>query len=289
MRNEAEMLDLIVGTAREDERIRGVVLNGSRANPAAPRDPFQDFDVVYLVTDLAPFKENHDWIGRFGELMILQMPDEMGEPPPSRDRGFAYLMQFTDGNRIDLTLYPSDNLSRIFGDSLSVVLLDKDGLIGPLPPPSAAAYLPKPPSAKVFSDCCNEFWWVAPYVAKGLWREELTYARAMLDQSMRDELMKMLEWSVGVRTRFLENAGYCGKYLRNHLEPELWDLLEQTYADARADHTWEALFAMCRLFRQTALEVAGHFGFEYPNGDEARVTAHLRHVRDLPRNAREIY
>ncbi|MBS3934481.1 MAG: aminoglycoside 6-adenylyltransferase [Truepera sp.] len=75
MRSESEMLALIVHTAQNDDRIRAVMLNGSRVNPRASRDIFQDFDVIYFVTDLASFTNNHRWLERFGELMILQMPD----------------------------------------------------------------------------------------------------------------------------------------------------------------------------------------------------------------------
>ena len=39
MRSEREMYDLILGFARADERVRGG-LNGSRANPNAPRDKY---------------------------------------------------------------------------------------------------------------------------------------------------------------------------------------------------------------------------------------------------------
>ena len=106
MRSEREMFELIVDTAKKDERIRAVVMNGSRANPNAPRDPFQDFDIVYVVTDVAPFRYNYEWLKRFGEIMIMQMPEDMQDPPPSRDGSFVYLMQFTDGNRIDLGIYP---------------------------------------------------------------------------------------------------------------------------------------------------------------------------------------
>ena len=129
MRSEREMLDLIVETAQADDRIRAVIMNGSRANPNAPRDIFQDFDVVYMVTDVAPFSNNLQWIKRFGELMILQMPEAMQDPPPSEDGGFAYLMQFMDGNRIDLGIYPLSKLSERAHDSLSVLLLDKDGIV----------------------------------------------------------------------------------------------------------------------------------------------------------------
>ncbi len=106
MRSEREMYDLILNTAREDGRIRAVILNGSRANPHAPRDIFQDYDIVYGVTEVAPFRHDPAWIDRFGERMILQLPDEMRTPPAGDDEPFCYLMQFTDGNRIDPTLCP---------------------------------------------------------------------------------------------------------------------------------------------------------------------------------------
>jgi aminoglycoside 6-adenylyltransferase len=264
-------------------------MNGSRANANAPPDPFQDFDVVYVVTDVAPFKDNYEWIKRFGELMMMQMPEDIDDPPPNNDGSFTYLMQFTDGNRIDLGLWPLAKLDELGRDSLSILLLDKDGIIEPFGPPDESDYLPTPPTAKAFADCCNEFWWVSPYVAKGLWRGEITYAKHLLDHFVRDQLMKMLRWYVGVKTQFSKNPGKCGKYLKLYLEPELWELLLQTYSDASYEHTWEALFATGDLFRKVALPVAEHFGFDYPHGDDERITAHLRHVRLLPPDAQEIY
>lgn len=289
MRSEQEMLDLILDTARNDDRIRAVILNGSRANPNAPKDFFQDYDVVYIVTDPLPFRNNFEWIKRFGDLMILQLPDEMRDPPAADDEGFAYLMQFADGNRIDLGIYPIAQLHGRVKDSLTVLLLDKDGLIGPLPPPNESGYLPRPPTAKAFSDCCNEFWWCCPYAAKGLWRREIPYAKQMADAYVREELTKMLAWHIGVKTGFSRNPGKLGKHFQQHLEPELWELYLRTYSDADYDRTWEALSAMGDLFRIVAVRVADHFGYAYPHEDDRRVTAHLRHVRGLPRDAKEMY
>jgi aminoglycoside 6-adenylyltransferase len=289
MRSEQEMLELIVNTARGDERIRAVVMGGSRANPRARRDIFQDFDIAYLVTDVASFRDDPAWIERFGELMILQTPEAMGDPPPVGDGRFSYLMQFTDGNRIDLTLFPVAGLRELRRDSLSLLLLDKDGVVGPLPAPSESDYLPRPPAAAAFSDCCNEFWWVCPYVAKGLWRGEIIYAKYMLDRVVREQLMKMLTWYVGVRTQFLRGPGGHGKGLKQYLEPELWAMLEKTYSDAGHENTWDALYMTCDLFRAAANRVAEHFGFDYPRGDDEKVSAHLKHVRSLPKDAKEIY
>lgn len=289
MRSEDEMLALILDTARQDERVRAVMLNGSRLNPSAPRDFFQDYDVVYFVTGLDSFRADPHWIDHFGPRMILQLPDEMGDPPPGPHPGYAYLMQFSDGNRLDLTLFPVDKLPELQADSLSLLLLDKDGLFGELPPASESGYLPEPPASRAFADCCNEFWWVCPYVAKGLWRGEITYAKYMLDQVCREQLMKMLVWYIGLRTAFQVNPGKYGRYFERYIEPQLWEQLLMTYSDSSIEHTWESLFAMCDLFRLSAQTVASHLAFEYPAGEDQRVSAHLRHVMGLPADAREMY
>jgi len=289
MRSEQEMVDLILNTARNDDRIRAVIMNGSRANPNAPRDIFQDYDIVYIVTNVASFKRDRHWIDQFGELMIMQLPDDMQlDPPPPDHESYAYLMQFADGNRIDLTLYPVAKLNELGKDSLSLLLLDKDGIIEPFAPASESSYLPKPPTSKEYADCCNEFWWCCPYVAKGLWREEITYAKYMLDQVVREQLMQMLTWHIGVQTRFLINPGKFGKYFKQYLEPDLWDMLLKTYADDSIENTWEALFTIGKLFRITAVRVAEHFGFDYPDAYDKNVSAHLNHVRLLPGNAKEM-
>lgn len=289
MRSEREMLELIVETAKNDDRIRAVIMNGSRASPNAPRDIFQDFDIVYIVTDVAAFKHNYQWIKRFGEIMIMQMPEDFQDPPPNNDARFAYLLQFSDGNRLDLSIYPLTKLSELHRDSQSLLLLDKDGIVEPFAPPSESDYLPRPPAAKAFSDCCNEFWWVCPYIAKGLWREEITYAKSMFDRVVREQLMKMLTWHIGVETKFLSNPGKFGKHFKKYLDPKLWGMLQNTYSDAGYDTTWESLFTMCDLFRITAIRVAQHFGYDYPHGDDEKVSAHLKHVRLLPKNAKQMY
>lgn len=289
MRNKQDMLDLILNTAKQDDRIRAVIMNGSRTNPNAMPDVFQDYDIVYLVTAVGSFTNDHSWIDIFGERMILQLPDEFGDPPTKEDNGrFTYLIQFMDGNRIDLTLYSVDHLDQREEDSLTVLLLDKDRLFGSLPAPDESDYLPSPPTAKQYADSCNEFWWVSVYVAKGLWRRQLTYAKYMMDNAVRGELMKMLTWYVGIKTGYSRNLGGYGKFLQQILEPDLWAMLEKTYADADYEHNWDALFMMAELFRRIARAVAEHQEFDYVEQDDERVSNHLHYVRALPQDATDM-
>jgi aminoglycoside 6-adenylyltransferase len=257
-------------------------------NPNAKKDVCQDCDIACLVREVDPYRRNENVVNYFGEIMILQTPEDMQDPPAEGDGHYTYLMQLMDGNRIDLSFFPFHQLNSNLDDSLTVVLLDKDNLVKELPPPSDSSYLPKEPTDKLFQDCCNEFWWCSPYAAKGLWRDELTYAKYMLDVVIREELMKMLTWYFGVKTGFKKAPGKFGKYIRHDIEQGLWLELENTYPDSDFDNIWESLFTMGKLFRLLGNEVASFYGFKYPQKDDERVTEYLHRIRNLARDAVEI-
>lgn len=290
MRSEQEMIDLIINTARNDERIRAVIMNGSRANPNAKRDFFQDYDIVYVVKNIDTFTYDHSWIKIFGEIMIIQMPKNMRLVPDSDDGSFTYLMQFMDGNRIDLRLIPIEKVNDLLEcESQSILLLDKDQIIKPFPPASDADFIIKEPTQQLFNDCCNEFWWICPYVAKGIWRDELPYAMYTFDRFARDMLFEMIKWYIGIKTNFSISAGKFGKYFKEYLEDEIWDMYIKTYSDCNYDSLWQSLFMAGNLFRTIGGDVAEHYGFNYPYGDDERVTAHLRHIKELSKSAEEMY
>lgn len=106
MRSEQEIMDLVLKVAKEDDRVRAVGMNGSRTNPNVPKDPFRDYDIAYLVTDMQSFFDDPDWIDVFGERIIMQTPEDMELFPNELGDRFTYMMLFTDGNRIDLMLIP---------------------------------------------------------------------------------------------------------------------------------------------------------------------------------------
>jgi len=278
LRSGDDVIADVLAIARTDARVRAVILSGSRADPAAPADEWQDVDVTFVVRDMAPFREDPSWIDVFGERAILQRPDAMFGAPPRTDGGEAYLMLFVDGTRIDLTLLPLEGMDGFEHDGPAEVLLDLDGVV-PLPPPRGRPYfVPAPPTASEFADVCNEFWWVTPYVAKGLARGETTYAHHHLDTVLREQLLTMLGWQVAAESGFRRGPGKFGRYLRRELPPETWARLEATYADAKPEQIWAALEAMTELFRDAAVGVAERFGFPYARQDDERVMAHVRRV-----------
>jgi aminoglycoside 6-adenylyltransferase len=76
MRTENEMMDLIIGYAQKDDRVCAVTMCGSRMNPNAPKDEYQDYDIIYVVRDVKSFICDHDWIKVFGDPLMVQMPEQ---------------------------------------------------------------------------------------------------------------------------------------------------------------------------------------------------------------------
>ncbi|WP_046174214.1 aminoglycoside 6-adenylyltransferase [Domibacillus indicus] len=281
-RTEQEMRELILDTARRDERVRLVGMNGSRVNPNAPKDDFQDYDIVYAVTEMESFLSEPEWIDVFGKRLIMQTPQTSALFPSQPGGRFSYLMLFTDGNRIDLTLMPIRDIDHYEQeDSLTDILLDKDGRITAPVSSSDRDYWIKPPSAAVYGDCCNEFWWITTYVAKGLARGEILYAQHHLNQHARPMLLLMLEWQAGIDTGFSASAGKNSKCLKKYLPEKEWYSLLATYAGGEIEDIWRALFEMIGLFRRTANRVGSHFQFVYPLEEDRRVTRYLQEIKNI--------
>ena len=97
VRTEKEIYDMLLQIAREDERIKAVYMNGSRTNKNVPKDIFQDYDIVYVVTDTKPFIDDKGWIKRFGDIWFMQYPDEHPDYPSDKENFYGWLMQFTSG------------------------------------------------------------------------------------------------------------------------------------------------------------------------------------------------
>ncbi|MBQ9120220.1 MAG: aminoglycoside 6-adenylyltransferase [Lachnospiraceae bacterium] len=291
MRSEQEMMQLILEVAQRDERIRAVYMNGSRTNKNVKKDIFQDYDIGYVVTENKPFIEDASWIDVFGERLYMQCPDIldtwMGEER-NFEEGFGWLIQFKDGNRLDLHVVPVEEAD-ITEDKLCVVLLDKDGILPQIPEATDEDYRVKRPTEKEFWAACNEFWWCLNNVAKGLWREEVPYVQDMLNHVIRNQLIKLLNWKIGFETDFQVSTGKSAKEMYRWLPADIWERFLRTYSGGKVAEIWDAVFVMCDLFEETAHEVAGKYGFLYQQEEATNSYAYLKHVRELPKEATAVY
>ena len=161
------MLNLILQIAKKIQ-VDAVALSGSRTDGQAPKDKFQDYDVVYVVEDLDTLTRDLAWLDQFGT-RIIEQHNILGNRR-------LYLMLFEDGNRIDLTLCPKDHINEwVDSEAGFTVLEDKKGIFETYSP-SPQRFWISPASETDFEKSCNEFWWVSAYVVKGICRKQVIYA-----------------------------------------------------------------------------------------------------------------
>lgn len=253
MRDKTEMLDLILQTAKTLQ-VKVVAMSGSRTNTKAPKDEFQDYDVVYVVDDLDNLTSDLSWLDQFGKRII--------EQEIALDHRRLYLMLFEDGNRIDLTLCPKEHIQEwVNSEAGFTVLEDSENLFEPYFP-NPERYWITPATETDFEKACNEFWWVSAYVVKGICRNQLIYATDHLYGICQQELLKILAWQVA-SDRGKIDIGKNYKYLFNYLPTEKEKDFSSLLDFASLDKIIQSLFATMQLFYQEAQSLAHKMGFDY--------------------------
>ena len=253
MRTETEILNLLLQVAKT-LKVEAVALSGSRAEGQAPKDEFQDYDLVYVVDDIDNLTSDLSWLDQFGKHII--------EQEVTLEHRRLYLMLFEDGNRIDLALCPKEHINEwVDSEAGFTVLEDEKGLF--------EAYLPNPkrywiapPSEEEFTASCNEFWWVSAYVVKGICRKQVIYSTDHLYGICLQELLKILAWQVASDRGVVDigkNYKYLFQYLHTEKEKEFSALLDLS----SLDKITQSLFATMQLFHQEAQRLAQKMGFKY--------------------------
>ncbi|MFY1068609.1 aminoglycoside 6-adenylyltransferase [Enterococcus sp. AD013-P3] len=277
MRSEQEMIDLILNTAKSLPQVDAVAMEGSRMNQHAPKDIFQDYDVVYVVNDKTSLLADRSWLAAFGPVLIQQRPEEMTLFPPTLGERFTFLTLFEDGNRIDLMLCPHSELEILLAeDPFLTVLWDPKRVFPPLPDAGDQKFWVQPPQEVLFQDCCNEFWWVSTYVVKGLWRKETLYATDHLYEICQKELLRVLSWLVGNESGWNQSFGKNFKYLPDYLDEATRQLLFEIRDFTSLTTIWQSLFTTQELFHEVAGKLAEEMGFTYDKETAEKIMQYSR-------------
>ena len=253
MRTEPEMLDLILQTAKVLQ-VDAIAMSGSRTDTKAPKDEFQDYDVVYIVDDFDNLTSDLSCLDQFGK-RIIEQEIRLGHRR-------LFLMLFEDGNRIDLTLCPKDYIQEwIDSEAGFTVLEDPEHLFEPYSP-NIERYWISPASEIDFEKVCNEFWWVSAYVVKGICRNQVIYATDHLYGICQQELLKILAWQVASDNGAVD-VGKNYKYLFNYLPAEKKKEFSNQLDFSSKEKITQSLYATMQLFHQEAQSLAQKMGFGY--------------------------
>lgn len=281
------IIQMLTSWAQEKASVRAMLLTSSRAKPDAPVDALSDYDVLLIVESVEPFHVDKSWIADFGPVLVVYWDPLQSVPEAPQFHQVGSVVQYADGHHIDFIVWPVGVIQQIVDtqnlpdelDDGYRVLLDKDGLTDGLPAPTYTAYIPKKPSEAEYQQVIEYFFSDVPYVAKCLWRDELSPAKWCLDYDMKyNFLFKMLEWWIAHQHDWSVAVGVNGRGLKKKLPREMWSQLEATYSGAAIADNWNALFNSIGFFRQVATEVGKNLGYTYPHKLDQGVTAYAERI-----------
>ena len=279
MRSQDEILEQLVQWARNRESVRAVVLTSSRANPERETDILSDYDVECYVTDIELFERSDGWLSHFGEIMV-RWPLIPRSAVPWAD--ITRLVLFEDAVRIDFQIRKIAGIPADAYDDDYRVLLDKDGLLAHLKPPTHTKHLVNKPTREQYETLASEFWWNAHYVPKSLKRDELPFAAGMLCRSIRGKyLHTAIGWLIGLENDWSVNPGVSGRKFKHYLDDATWGAYEATFAGPEIEAQWAAFFSSVELFRRLMRRVADDLGYAYPEALDKKMTAYFRWMQSV--------
>lgn len=254
-------MDLTIRIAMADDRIEGVLLNGSRANPKSRKDRFQDYDLVYITRYVNEIAQEKDWPQQFGDVLIMQTPDK--QPGLIDYSVFAFLMQFKDLTRIDLRLIHPELLTDRLDDAYSQVLLDKQGCYGAFNfNRESELYYTYVASEEEIKQWLNEIFWVSTYVVKGIARQDLLYAESLLSHVLRKVLIDLIKQEQLIDlNRAHYNFGKFEQGILEHLKDQQTFL--SLYGNTSLQEVAENLRIIIEESHGIAQRLASYYGFHY--------------------------
>jgi aminoglycoside 6-adenylyltransferase len=284
---EKDVVDKLVALGTGHPLIRAMILTSSRTRPDGPVDELSDYDLILAVSDVIPFAFDATWISDYGRPMVRWGDQGQMHSLTTYFRGVVYQNYV----KIDYSIWPVELLGRIAAsaslpDQLDVgyrVLLDKDQRTVGWKPPSYQAHIPARPTEAEYHALIEEFWWSTTYVAKSLWRDDLVFAKWILDQDLKLEtLRRMLEWRIEIDHNWSVKPGIYGRGLKQLLPANTWSQFASTYVSLDVEETWAALDRVIALFRQIAAEVGNALGYPYPQQVDDQVSAYLEAISQMP-------
>ncbi|PKK95492.1 MAG: hypothetical protein CVV60_00950 [Tenericutes bacterium HGW-Tenericutes-5] len=274
------LLDKLLDLANKNNSIRALVMNGSRVNPNITPDEYQDYDIVFYVNNYQGFIKDFSFIDTLGEVLVKQTSLDQRDGLETINESFTYMVQYKDGSRIDLTIRDIKYVLEDFkSDSLSMVLLDKEGL-GLDNNPNESSYYVKKITKEDFTFTVNEFYWVCPYIAKGIKRRQLFYAMKHLD-IIRHELENMIDWWIGDNHNFEVSVGKGKSRYKDLLSQGIYRQYVLTYPKLSRIEITKALKIAINLFDLLASELAKTYNFIYDNTIKENILLFFKTNYDL--------
>ena len=285
MKNRDQKLNQIIDWAEQNPDVRVILLTSSLVNPLAKVDDFSDLDIELVFEDLTPYKYNDNWLSYFGNPIAKMMDNEEAFD------GFnaIKMVLYDDFVKVDFKIYQKEKFVELINqtnlpydwDIGYKILVDKDDLTKNLKQPTYTASLIKKPTKNEFEKLNQDFFWDVTYAVKSLARQDLFYAKFIIENNLRTEyFVPIIEYYIGLENDWKVTTNKHGRLFEKYLSPNDWQKLKLTFAGNDIQENWNSLEIMIQLFCEFSEKIALHFNYNYPEKLARDISTYFMTIRN---------
>lgn len=267
--------------AADIEDIRAAFVIGSQAREDHPADACSDLDILLFTSRPSFYLEQAAWLDALGKILFSFSTHTAGGDPER-------ITLFDGGYQVDFVVADASALDRLVAAKQVhgnfyrgvKVLVDKDAVSHHIMPDTYR--MPAEPITEgAFSHVCHLFWFATLYIAKQILRGDLWVAKAR-DPELKALVLQMIQWHEKCLHGEAYDTWHAGRFMREWVEPDIWDTLHQSFGHFDAADSWRALLETTRLFSRLSHGVASQMDYPFPE-TESFVGAWLdAHKDDIP-------
>ncbi|TIW93436.1 MAG: adenylyltransferase [Mesorhizobium sp.] len=243
--NYDSILGSLATWAENIDNVRCIVLTGSAASGAA--HALSDRDLEIHARDTAILESDDSWWESFGEVLAVERLEN--------GNGQSTRLVYYVGGKLDFTLVDIGDERGVY-DRPFTVLLDKDGESADF---RTVPRLLLPPDQEAFDECANWAYAAALMTAKAIVRDE-PWSAKFRDNDLKVELLRMIEWDQIVRSNGKRDVRYLGTRMRQWMDSDIQQKLEECWAHLDLSDSQRALYASLSLFSELASRTAKSTG-----------------------------
>ncbi|MEJ7901876.1 MAG: aminoglycoside 6-adenylyltransferase [Thermomicrobiales bacterium] len=265
--------------ARSRPDVQAVLVVGSRARIDVPADEYSDLDLVLFADDPDQLLDRDDWLADIGPVVMSFVEGTAVGAWRERRAIFEPMMDVdfsaVPSNLLDLDFAvagPVTEIIRPVVDRGFRILDDESGRLSrlydlPVSPRLAWTL----PTETMLTNLVLDFWYHAMWTTKKVLRGEILVARTCLDDSMKDKLLKVINWLAHLGKPDTD-TWHGRRFFETWSDHDIVETFHSTYGTATRTQILDDLSRTMDLFSQVARDAASRLGYPYPDAAE-------RHIR----------
>ncbi|WP_026973366.1 aminoglycoside 6-adenylyltransferase [Aliagarivorans marinus] len=246
---------------KQQDNIRAIIVVGSHARSYLPADEYSDIDILFVVSNFAPFEQSDTWLAQFGTPLISFVEYDPDTNTPE------VRVVYEDGLAVDFPMLPAElvlstSVTQADEKVVSMLkrghqfILDKDGLTGRFSRVLQQQLPSRMESIEWCENALSELMFYCLNYAKKLRRGESWLALQGCNANLQWQMLALLEQVVLREQNGQVDTWYDGRFVERWLGDTWNTTLTLCYADQN-DHSIAQALLNCQFF---AKQIADRLG-----------------------------